>query len=223
MCGRFTLRASKRTVADALAIVADQIPELDARYNIAPKQEVLILRGGHEAALARWGLIPSWAKDAKIGKRHINARAETVASKPSFRSAFKSRRCLVVADGFFEWQKTTGKTKQPFYIRLTDEKPFGFAGLWERWHAPDDEVVESCSIITTDPNELMQPIHNRMPVILDRGAHDRWLDPKSDPADLGELLKPFSADRMVATPISTFVNSPKNQGPACIEPAANPA
>lgn len=129
MCGRFTLRASKKTVADALSLVADKIPELDARYNIAPTQQVLIVRGGHEAALARWGLIPSWAKDAKIGNQLINARAETIATKPSFRSAFKSRRCLVVADGFYEWKKTGGKQKQPYYIRLADEQPFGFAGL----------------------------------------------------------------------------------------------
>lgn len=148
MCGRFTRRVDRKTVAADFGLALDQVPELDPRYNVAPTQEILIVRrrrsGAREAALSRWGLIPSWANDAKIGNQLINARAETLSSKPSFRNAFKSRRCLVVADGFYEWRKT-GKQKQPYHICLVDGEPFGFAGLWETWHAPDGEVVESSS------------------------------------------------------------------------------
>lgn len=221
MCGRFTRRVDRKTVAADFGLALDQVPELDPRYNVAPTQDILIVRqrsGAREAALARWGLIPSWANDMKIGYQLINARAETLASKPSFREAFKRRRCLVVADGFYEWQKTR-KQKQPYHIRLVDDEPFGFAGLWETWHAPDGEVVESCTIVTTDANELVRPLHDRMPVILDRSRYAEWLDEKADPTTLGGLLIPFPAGRMSVSPVSTFVNNARNEAPACIEPA----
>jgi putative SOS response-associated peptidase YedK len=167
-----------------------------------------------------WGLIPSWAKDPSIGNRMINARAETLAEKPSFRSAFHRRRCLILADGFYEWRKDDGKSKTPMYIRLEDGSPFAFAGLWELWNAPDGSQVLSCTIITTEPNPLMEKIHNRMPVILPEKAYSLWLQSgEADPNALSELLKPYPAEEMVAYPVSRLVNSPDNDLPAVIEPA----
>lgn len=166
----------------------------------------------------RWGLIPSWAKDPAIASKLINARAETLAEKPSFRSAFKQRRCLVVADGFFEWQKQQGK-KQPFYFRLQHSQPFGFAGLWEKWRTPAGEEITSCTIVTTAANELLQPIHDRMPVILAPQDYDLWLDPQEQkPQALQHLLSPYPASQMTAYPVSTLVNSPKHNNPECIIP-----
>jgi putative SOS response-associated peptidase YedK len=167
MCGRFTLRASPRLIAEQFDLF--NMPELKPRYNVAPSQSVAVVRQqpdaeGRELALLKWGLIPAWAADAKIGNRMANAHSETAASKPSFRSAFKRRRCLVVADGFYEWQKV-GSKKQPHFIRLRDDRPFGIAGLWERWDK-QGEPIESCTLLTTEPNELMKPIHDRMPVII---------------------------------------------------------
>jgi putative SOS response-associated peptidase YedK len=190
---------------------------LPSRFVDARRIPPLAFRHG-VLAMLRWGPIPSWAKDANIGNRLINARADTVAAKPSFRSAFKRRRCLVPADGFYEW-KRDGKVKQPFFIHRKDEEPFAFAGLWERWENPEDgKEVQSCSLITTEANELMAPIHDRMPVILAESAYDRWLDLDEPVSDLQSLLKPFPANELAAYPISTYVNSPKNQGPKCIEP-----
>jgi putative SOS response-associated peptidase YedK len=169
--------------------------------------------------LARWGLIPYWAKDAKIGYSLINARADTVAEKPAYRSAFKRRRCLVAADGFYEWKATGGKVKQPYFISLKDKEPFGFAGLWEHWDNPEDgKTVESFSIITTEPNELMAPIHNRMPAILTPEDYAAWLDPEEPPDHLKGLLRPYDPSQMEAYPVTTYVNRPVNQGPKCIEP-----
>jgi putative SOS response-associated peptidase YedK len=196
------------------------VVEIPPRYNITPTQEVLAIRAagaGREFVNLRWGLIPSWAKDKKIGARLINARADGVADKPSFRSAFKSRRCLIPADGFFEWQKA-GSKKQPYYVTLLDGGPFAFAGLWERWHG-DEGDIQSCSIVTTDANELLRPLHDRMPVILDPKDFAAWLDqnpgPREEPL---ALLKPFPSEAMQAVPVSTTVINPRNQGPACIEP-----
>lgn len=168
MCGRFTLRSNAHQVAEEFGL-ATFVPDLTPRYNVAPSQHVFIVRlnDEHQRFLAsvRWGLVPAWADDVKIGYKLINARCDTVATKPSFRQAFKKRRCLVVADGFYEWQKLDARNKQPYYIRLKDERPFAFAGLWERW-SKGGEPVESCTIVTTEPNELMEPLHDRMPVIL---------------------------------------------------------
>jgi putative SOS response-associated peptidase YedK len=191
-------------------------------FNIAPTQPVAAVRvvpGGQERELVelRWGLIPFWADDPKIGYRLINARAETAATKPSFRSAFKARRCLVVADGYYEWQKLDAKKKQPFFIRMKGGKLFAFAGLWDRWSPPDGEAIESCTILTTDANELNRPVHNRMPVIVDPSAFGQWLDPAERPDVLQELLRPYPSESMEAYPISTFANNPRNQGPECIK------
>lgn len=219
MCGRFTLRSKTSDVAKAFNLL--DVPELPLRYNIAPTQAVPIVRlgdnGSRKLSLAHWGLIPSWADDPAIGNRMINARADTVATKPSFRTAFKKRRCLLVADGFYEWQKTNGK-KQPYYIRLKDGAPFGFAGLWERWER-DSNAIESCAIITTDANELMEPIHNRMPVIIPPSAYDLWLDQAvQEPERLQALLCPCPAGDLTADAVSTVVNNPRNEQAKCIVP-----
>jgi putative SOS response-associated peptidase YedK len=218
MCGRFTLRA-KPDILVELFLLADP-PDWSPRYNIAPTQQVPVVRlkgdGGREFVRLRWGLVPSWAKEVG-GPPLINARAETVATKPAFRTALKQRRCLIPADGFYEWLKA-GKKKQPFSFRLRDEKPFAFAGLWERW-AGGEEPVESCTIITTDSNELVRPFHDRMPVILPVRDHAEWLDPAvRDPDRLVPMLRPFSAEEMVAIPLSDWVNSPRHDDPRCLEP-----
>jgi len=195
--------------------------DVGLRYNVAPTQQVVAVRRHPDAenrklVLLRWGLIPHWADDPSIGNRMINARAETVAGKPAFRQAFKKRRCLVVADGFYEWKKTDGK-KQPYYIRLKDDRPFGFAGLWERW-SREGEEIQSCTIITPEPNELMKTIHNRMPVIVQPNDHDRWLDPEfEDRKSLQQILRRYPADLLEAYPVNTLVNNPRNDAPGCTE------
>jgi putative SOS response-associated peptidase YedK len=220
MCGRFTLRADPKALNELLPVF-EQL-ELFPRYNIAPSQDVLAVRQrqeatGPEAATLRWGLVPHWAKDAKHGS--INARAETLAGKPMFRSAYRKRRCLIPADGFYEWQKV-GKAKQPFYIRMKDDQPFAFAGLWEHWEH-DGEIVNSCAIVTTRANEILQPFHDRMPVILERAAYERWLDAdaKSN-EDLEPLLRPYSSEAMTAFGVSTLVNNARHEEAGCIEPLA---
>jgi putative SOS response-associated peptidase YedK len=220
MCGRFTLTVSARLLAEIFDLEA--MPDVSPRFNIAPTQPVLIVRAAsnddREAVPVHWGLIPSWAKDAKIGARMINARAETVASKPSFRSAVRTRRCLVPADGFYEW-KRLGDRKQPHLIRFSDRRPFAFAGLWERWHGDRDRPVESCTIITTKPNEIVAPIHDRMPVIVHPGDYSDWLEPHQLPSGrLESLLAPHPPDLMEAVAVGTHVNNPKNEDPRCIEP-----
>ena len=221
MCGRFTLTQSAEALAEVFHV--QQRLDLEAQYNIAPTQNVVILLHNTETNKRefhkfRWGLIPSWAKDPTISTKLINARAETIAEKPSFRSAFKQRRCLVVADGFYEWQRHQGK-KQPFYFQLRDEQPFGFAGLWENWTNPDGEEISSCTIVTTAANELLQPIHDRMPVIVSPQDYDLWLDPQQQkPQALQHLLSPYPASEMTAYPVSTLVNSAKHNSAECIIP-----
>ena len=221
MCGRFTLTDPNADLAVQFDLPS--IPPLQPRYNIAPTQPVAAVRIAAEAAvremvLLHWGLIPFWAKDPEIGARMINARAETVADKPAFRHAFRRRRCLVVADGFYEWQKQNG-TKQPFYIRLRDARPFAFAGLWERWEAADAGVIESCTLLTTQPNDLMLTLHNRMPVILQPKDYDLWLDPEVQKVELLQpLLQPYPSQDMAAYAVSRWVNSPDNDDPRCIQP-----
>jgi putative SOS response-associated peptidase YedK len=218
MCGRFTLRAPASVVAEQFALF--EVPPFAPRFNIAPSQPVPVVRlaRGRELVWLRWGLIPAWAKDPAIGNRLINARAETVAEKPAFRAALRRRRCLVAADGFYEWQRT-GKRKQPYFIRLRDDRPFAFAGLWESWEAPDSSQIESCTLLTTEPNELMRPIHDRMPVILPADGYRVWLDPAMEkPERLLPLFRPYPAEEMTAEPVSTFVNSPAHEGPECIAP-----
>jgi putative SOS response-associated peptidase YedK len=222
MCGRFTLA----TPVDQLALAFPwlSIPsELPPRYNVAPSQPVAVVANTNRKLLEyyRWGLIPSWAQDPAIGNRMINARAETVAVKPAFSAAFRRRRCLVLADGFYEWQRAPGRTtKQPHYIRLASGEPFGFAGLWEVWRAPDGSVILSCAIITTQPNDLVAQIHDRMPVILPSDAYECWLDPSvQEPVALQPWLVPYPAEGMVAHPVGTLVNNPRNDLADCIAPA----
>ncbi|BAZ31528.1 hypothetical protein NIES4074_40010 [Cylindrospermum sp. NIES-4074] len=221
MCGRFTLNQSAEALAQFFHV--QEVPDFTTGYNIAPTQMVATLLHNSESNQRefhqlRWGLIPSWAKDPGMGAKLINARAETVAEKPAFRSAFKRRRCLVLADGFYEWQRQQGK-KQPFYFRLQDGQPFGFAGLWERWQSLSGEEIASCTILTTAANELLQPIHNRMPVILEPQDYNLWLDPQVEkPEVLQPLLHPYPAQAMTAYPVSTWVNNSRHNSPECIIP-----
>ncbi len=166
--------------------------------------------------MMRWGLIPHWAKDMKIGYKLLNARAETIIDKPVFRVAFKRRRCLLPATGFYEW-KHDGKRKQPYFIKIKDAEPFAFAGIWERWTSPEEEVFESCSIITTESNKIISEIHNRMPVIVDPAKYDLWLNPDTKQEHLIPLLKSYPSKKMMTYPVSDIVNSPKNDTPQCIE------
>jgi len=223
MCGRFTLWVDLDQLAAAFPWM--ELPEgletLPPRYNIAPTQPVAVVPndGSNRLNFFVWGLVPSWAKDPSVGNRMINARAETLGEKPSFRSAYRRRRCLVLADGFYEWQQGQGKTKTPHYIRLRSGEPFALAGLWEEWHSPEGDQLLTCTIITTEPNELVAQYHNRMPVILPESAYERWLDPaERQPDELDDLLRPYSAAEMEGFPVSTLVNSPMNDDPACIEP-----
>jgi putative SOS response-associated peptidase YedK len=229
MCGRFTLTDPNQDLAVQFNL--PEIPDMQPRYNIAPTQPVAAVRVApavkstdaapvRELTLLHWGLIPFWAKDPKIGSRMINARSETVAEKPAFRAAFRRRRCLVVADGFYEWQKLE-RGKQPFYVRLHNGQPFAFAGLWEQWKGPEDLLIESCTLLTTEPNDLIRPVHNRMPVILHPDDYDLWLDPEVQQADrLQPLLRAYPPGEMEAYPISRFVNHPDNDDARCIEPLA---
>jgi len=248
MCGRFTLRASAETIAEQFALF--EAPAFAARFNIAPTQPVPVIRmprgetpPRRELVWLRWGLIPAWAKDPAIGSRLINARAETAAEKPAFRAAVRRRRCLVVADGFYEWQRAgagasakgespifaatkigtvprAGRTKQPYFIRLRGDRPFAFAGIWEAWEGADHSTLETCAILTTAANELVRPLHDRMPVILSAAGCAAWLDPAmEDPRQFMPLLAPYPSDEMEAHPVGDFVNSPSHDSPRCVEPA----
>lgn len=227
MCGRFTLRTPIKDVARAFDL-APQAFERDGgwcpRFNVAPSQQVVAIRrdaksSARQVAWLQWGLVPAWADDPAVGYRMINARSETVATRPAFRDAFRRRRCLVPADGFYEW-KRGAKPKQPYYIRLEEDRPFAFAGLWERWHK-GDLVIDSCTIITTKANELVAELHDRMPVILDPRDFDAWLDPGvEDPRRLAPMLASYPAERMTSYPVSTAVNSPRRDAPDCIKMSA---
>ncbi len=222
MCGRYSLSTPADLVAEIFDLEA--APQLAPRYNIAPTQEAPIVRasadGGRVLRSARWGLVPAWAKEVSIGQRTINARSESVAETRSFRDSFRHRRCLVPADGFYEWQARAGG-KQPFHLTLADGSPFAFAGLYDLWRRAEQEWLESFTILTTRPNPLVAPIHDRMPVILPRAAHRLWLDPAvDDPDRLRPLLEPYPAEEMLATAVGRFVNSPHNEGPRCVEQVA---
>lgn len=219
MCGRFTQRKPAERVKREFQL--EEVPSIEARYNIAPTQDILAIRrrdNSNEAVMLKWGLIPSWAKDATIGAKLINARSETVEEKPSFREAFKKRCCIIPVDGFYEWQRTGGR-KQPYYFRFKDDRLFGFAGLWEKWGTPEGEILETCSILTTEANEVLKPVHDRMPVILHPEAYDLWLDEDVRKQELcKELLCPYPASEMTANPVSVAVNSPRNQGEQLVQP-----
>jgi len=238
MCGRFVTASSPALIADRFAVDevdATVTPDPEPDYNVSPRRNVLAVRereGQRVLSRLRWGLVPSWAKEVKIGDRMINARAETVASKPAYRRAFANKRCLIPADGFYEWKAGTAAggdkkpRKQPYFIHRKDGEPLAFAGLWEVWKVPDDRPdnekdlggddgwLRSCVIVTTTANELMAPIHNRMPVILPESAWERWLDPDEHDVDtLAELLVPADDALLEAYPVSTEVNNARNNGP----------
>lgn len=223
MCGRFSLSVSAQTLAKFFRL--SEVPSFERRYNLAPTQSVatvVVPQPGCDRQFQwmRWGLIPSWAKDPKIGNRMINARVETVAEKPAFRNALKQRRCLVLADGFYEWQQQ-GKQKQPYYFQVNQGEPFAFAGLWETWQSPEDERIVSCTLITTVANDKVQPIHDRMPVILSPESYDAWLDPSlKEPQAVLSLLVPEPVEKMNTYPVSQGVNNPSFDRPDCIQPLA---
>ena len=217
MCGRFALKAPPRSIRNHF-----NLPEtvaLEPRYNIAPSQAVAVIRqmaGSkiRQLDMLRWGLIPSWAGDMKIGYKMINARAETLSQKPSFRSAFKKRRCLIPTDGFYEWLHA-GNAKTPFFVHLANDDVFGFAGLWETWKSQEGDIIESCTIITTAPNDLVKGIHDRMPVIIHPDQYETWLEDSSGTDLLQQLLNPYPAAEMEMHRVGPAVNSPKNDTPDC--------
>ncbi len=216
MCGRFTFATPASQVAELFGLA--EVPDLAPRYNIAPTQTVAIVRraaqGGRELVRVQWGLVPSWAKDPRIGARMINARWETAAVKPAFRAALRSRRCLIPADGFYEWQRL-GARKQPYYFCFPDGRPFAMAGVWERFEgiAPP---LESCAILTTAADPVVGEVHDRMPVILDPADFERWLDPTVATPDLAAAVA--SAPRLRGYPVSSLVNRPANDGPELLRP-----
>lgn len=223
MCGRFTQLRPWSELVELYRITFNAQPlNIPARYNVAPSQDVPVVRqekdgGGRELRMMRWGLVPFWAKDIKIGYRTINARAETVHTLPAFRAAFRQRRCLVAADGFYEWRAQPAGAKQPYYITLPERRPFAFAGLWESWRDPDGRLIESCTIIVTAANEVMRPIHDRMPVILEPDAFGLWLDTARPLEETRAMFAPFGGD-LTMWPVSRTVNSPRNDVPDCILP-----
>ncbi len=224
MCGRFSLVVPERFFSKIFTF--KDLPEMQPHYNIPPGVDIWAVRGDpgrgkSEVVRLRWGLVPFWSKDPKLGHRMINARSETVMEKPAFKAAFKNRRCLIPADGFYEW-KRVGSRKLPFHIRMKSGDPFAMAGLWESWKGPQDERLESCTILTTGPNALVADIHHRMPVILPEDAFGSWLSEAAEPAKLVQSLGPYPHSAMEAFPVSPIVNSPKNNSPACLEPYAEP-
>ncbi|WP_437186785.1 SOS response-associated peptidase [Planctomicrobium sp. SH668] len=217
MCGRYNLRVTPNELQEFFSLFRAPEP-FPPRYNIAPTQQVLAIRnedGERIASPFRWGLIPGWAKDIKQGAKMINIRSDTLAEKPTFKANLKRRRCLIPTTGFYEWQPGPGKTKQPFHIHSRDGQLMAFAGLWDHWEK-NDPSIDSCGIITTDANRLMQPLHNRMPVILPAELWNVWLDPDVDPRELLQLLTPWTDDDLVAEPVSTAVNNVRNTGPECL-------
>ena len=222
MCGRYRLSRRKQLVEEYFDTESDE-PEWTPRYNIAPSQPVPVIRQNpkkprRELSLMRWGLIPSWAKDASIAARMINARSETVGTKPAFRDPMTNRRCLIPADGFYEWQRT-GKVKQPYCFEVNDGDLFALAGIWDRWTDPNRNTVETCSILTTSPNAVTSAIHDRMPVILDPDSYDIWLDPgMRDVTTASELLKPYDAQLMRCYPIGARINHVANDDEECSAP-----
>ena len=217
MCGRFNFLTHMEELRGRFGIKKFDF-EVNPRYNIAPSQKIATIIQDDEIKLVgmRWGLIPFWSKEPKSGP--INARSETVMEKPTFKAPFKQRRCLIPADGFYEWQKKKEGPKQPYYIHMKDKKPFALAGIWDIWKNPDGGKIESCSILTTEPNEVVKPIHKRMPVIVEPKKFDTWLNTSKENLDEAQaLLKPYDAKVMEAYPVNLYVNSPSNKGEKCIE------
>jgi putative SOS response-associated peptidase YedK len=224
MCGRFARKSTQDLLAEWFGVELEDMPWFAPSYNVAPQSVQPVVRpnrdtSSREFALMRWGLVPFWAKDAKFGYSTINARAEEAAAKPAFRDALKKRRCLVPADAFYEWQRLDPKVKRPFAFALKSGEPYAFAGLWDRWQGKDNAALETFTILTTDPNELMEPVHNRMPVILDPGDYDRWLDPETTERPPVDLLRPYPAERMRAWPVSRRVGNVRNNDAELLEPS----
>lgn len=221
MCGRFVRKATEEGISEEFEVdPGDFQLKIEPRYNIAPGQQaaVVLFEGRRKVEGLQWGLIPFWAKDPKIGNKMINARAETLAEKPSFRHSLRKKRCLVVADGFYEWRKD-GSKKTPMYVRLKSGRPFGFAGLYDDWNSPEGKAVRTFTIVTTSPNRLLAPIHDRMPVILPREAYAAWLGQVGGAEGVMDLLRPYPEMEMEAWRVGPAVNSPRNDGPECIQPA----
>jgi len=223
MCGRYVITSTMEAIRRLFEVL--ESPNLQPRYNVAPTQDVPVVRrqeDGRHLAQLRWGLIPAWAKDASIGARMINARAETVAEKPAFRSAFRQRRCLVVTDGFYEWRKASDGGKQPYFIALVEGGPFAFAGLWETWRGPDGEPVESCSVVTTEANDRLRELHHRMPVIVAPEDFETWLV-TGDTGALQALLRPYPSALMTFHAVDRRVNNARFDDPSCLERPAGEA
>jgi putative SOS response-associated peptidase YedK len=223
MCGRFARRSTREVLAEWFGVDLEDVPPFAPSYNVAPQSLQPLVRvnrdsGKPEFALLRWGLVPFWAKDTKIGYSTINARAEEAASKPAFRDAMRKRRCLVPADAFYEWARSESKTKQPYAIALRSGEPYAFAGLWEQWRPKDGEPLETFTILTTDPNEILEPIHNRMPIILEPKDYDRWLDHTDASRPPVDLLRPFPAEQMIAWPVGDRVGNVRNDDPELLVP-----
>ncbi len=227
MCGRYALKSTRKAIAAWFGVDADDLPSFGPSFNIAPQTFQPIVRLSHETrerevVLMRWGLVPVWAKSSREGAMRFNARAEDLANKPSFRDAFRKRRCLVPADAFYEWQKLSPKIKHPYAISMADGSPYAFAGLWDRWREPEGQWLETFTIITTNPNALMEPLHNRMPVIIAPKDYDRWLGVDDD-ASIEErlptdLLRPYPEEKMTATRVGPAVGNVRNNTPDLLEP-----
>ncbi len=223
MCGRYRLSRRKQLVDEYFGSVSGEEEDWNPRYNVAPTQPVPVIRQHpkdpvRELSLMRWGLIPSWATDPSVAARMINARSETASAKPAFRDALKSRRCLIPADAFYEWQKT-GKAKQPYCFEVNGGELFAFAGIWDRWRDASDNAVETCSILTTTPNAVTSAVHDRMPVILDPDSYDLWLNPgMKDVGAASELLKPYDARLMRCYPVSSRINHVATDDEECSAP-----
>jgi putative SOS response-associated peptidase YedK len=218
MCGRFARRSTREVLAEWFGVDLEDAPQFTPSYNVAPQSVQPVIRPGRDSgapefAMMRWGLVPYWAKDAKIGYSTINARAEEVAGKPAFREALRKRRCLVPADAFYEWQRIDAKNKKPFAIALKSGDPYAFAGLWESWRPKEGEALKTFTILTTDPNELLEPIHDRMPVILEPKDYQRWMEPASVERLPMDLLRPFPAERMTAWTVGERVGNVRNDDP----------
>jgi putative SOS response-associated peptidase YedK len=220
VCGRFALFASPELLAEYFALTDAEAPDLVPHYNITPGQDVAAVRfdrdGKRRLVALRWGLVPFWAKDATIGRRLVNARLDSLSSKPAFREALTRRRCLIAASGFYEWGEGPQKTRQPFFVRPRHDPLLALAGLWERWRSPDGTTLESCVIVTTEANALLAPVHDRMPLTVARADHDRWLDAATSASSIAELAA--SAPALDAYPVGKSVNDPRNDDEKLIEP-----
>ena len=225
MCGRFARKSTQDLLTEWFGIELEDMPWFAPSYNVAPQSVQPVVRanrdtGAREFALLRWGLVPFWAKDPKFGYSTINARAEEAATKPAFRDALKKRRCLVPADAFYEWQRIDPKNKRPFAFAMKSGEPYAFAGLWDRWQGKENETLETFTILTTDPNELMEPVHNRMPVIVEPKDYERWLDPETKDRPPVDLLRPYPAERMRSWPVDQRVGNVRNNDAELLKPAA---